>query len=50
MLAILVAFQWARSDERTANRLDRAAQRDGDQDLKNYNERLAKLNARDQEN
>ena len=50
MLAILVAVQWARSDERTANRLDRAAQRDGDKNLKDYNERLAKLNARDNEN
>ncbi|MEN9741566.1 MAG: hypothetical protein RIR66_522 [Actinomycetota bacterium] len=50
MLAILVAVQWARSDERTANRLDRAAQRDGDQELKEYNERLARLNTRDQNN
>ena len=50
MLAILVAVQWARSDERTANRLDRAAQRDGDQNLKDYNERLAKLNALDKNN
>ncbi len=50
MLAILVAVQWARSDERTANRLDRAAQRDGDQERKEYNERLARLNSRDQNN
>ncbi|WP_144205789.1 cytochrome c oxidase assembly protein [Mycobacterium tilburgii] len=41
MLALLV--QWARSDERTARRLDRAAGRDDDADLTAYNAMLAEL-------
>jgi cytochrome c oxidase assembly factor CtaG/putative copper export protein len=41
MLALLV--QWARSDERTARRLDRAADRDDDADLTAYNAMLAEL-------
>lgn len=41
MLALLV--QWARSDERTARRLDRAADRDDDADLAAYNAMLAQL-------
>lgn len=49
ILAIIVAIQWARSDQRLAKRTDRAAQRDGDQELKAYNQRLAKLNQIDQE-
>jgi putative copper resistance protein D len=50
ILAIIVAVQWARSDSRLAARKDRAAQRDGDSELKAYNERLAKLNKFDQQN
>ncbi len=50
ILAIIVAVQWARSDSRLAARKDRAAQRDGDSELKAYNERLAKLNQFDQQN
>lgn len=50
ILAIIVAVQWARSDARLAKRKDRAAQRDGDSELKAYNERLARLNKFDQEN
>jgi putative copper resistance protein D len=41
MLALLV--QWARSDERTARRLDRAADRDDDAELTAYNAMLAEL-------
>ncbi|MEE6178534.1 cytochrome c oxidase assembly protein [Mycobacterium sp. 050134] len=41
MLALLV--QWARSDERTARRLDRAADRDDDAELTAYNAMLADL-------
>jgi cytochrome c oxidase assembly factor CtaG len=41
-LAILVAFLWSRSDERDANRGDRAADRDGDAELTAYNEMLEK--------
>lgn len=41
MLALLV--QWARSDQRTARRLDRAAERDDDAELAAYNAMLAEL-------
>ncbi|AYF97779.1 cytochrome c oxidase assembly protein [Protaetiibacter intestinalis] len=42
ILAIAVAIQWGRSDEREAKRLDRAADRDGDAELAAYNEMLAR--------
>ncbi|OJZ73595.1 copper resistance protein CopD [Mycobacterium paraffinicum] len=45
MLALLV--QWARSDDRTARRLDRAADRDDDAELGAYNAMLAELARRD---
>jgi len=45
MLALLV--QWARSDDRTARRLDRAAERDDDADLTAYNAMLAELARRE---
>jgi cytochrome c oxidase assembly factor CtaG/putative copper export protein len=45
MIALLV--QWSRSDERTARRLDRAAERDEDADLAAYNAMLAELARRD---
>ena len=45
MLALLV--QWARSDDRTARRLDRAAERDDDAELVAYNAMLAELARRD---
>jgi cytochrome c oxidase assembly factor CtaG/putative copper export protein len=45
MLALLV--QWARSDQRTARRLDRAADRDDDADLTAYNAMLAELARRE---
>ncbi len=41
MLALLI--QWARSDRRTAKRLDRAAERDDDAELTAYNAMLAQL-------
>lgn len=41
MLALLI--QWARSDRRTAKRLDRAADRDDDAELVAYNAMLAQL-------
>lgn len=43
ILAIVVAIMWSRSDAKDAKRLDRKADRDGDQDLNDYNEMLQKL-------
>ncbi|WP_067974682.1 cytochrome c oxidase assembly protein [Mycolicibacter icosiumassiliensis] len=45
MIALLV--QWHRSDQRTAKRLDRAADRDDDADLAAYNAMLAEMARRD---
>ncbi|HZQ32307.1 MAG TPA: cytochrome c oxidase assembly protein [Mycobacterium sp.] len=45
MIALLL--QWHRSDQRTAKRLDRAADRDDDADLAAYNAMLAELARRD---
>ena len=45
MLALLV--QWARSDKRTARRLDRAADRDDDAELAAHNAMFAELARRD---
>jgi putative copper resistance protein D len=45
MVALLI--QWRRSDQRTAKRLDRAADRDKDADLAAYNAMLAELARRD---
>jgi putative copper resistance protein D len=45
MLALLV--QWARSDKRTARRLDRAAELDDDAELAAYNAMLAELARRE---
>ncbi|GGX77997.1 membrane protein [Streptomyces minutiscleroticus] len=44
LLALL--FQWYRSEQRQARRKDRAADRDGDRELAEYNAYLASLNAR----
>jgi len=41
---IAIMVQWSRSDDREAKRSDRQAQRDGDAELRAYNERLAGLN------
>jgi putative copper resistance protein D len=45
MIALLV--QWSRSDQRTARRLDRMADRDGEAELAAYNAMLAELARRD---
>ena len=47
VLLVIVAVMWARSDTRLAKQLDRAADRDGDVDLKEYNAALSALNKRD---
>lgn len=47
LMAIIVAVQWSRSDDREQRRLDRNADRTGDAELKAYNEQLAKLAERD---
>ena len=46
-LAITVAIQWSRSDTREQKRVDRNADRTGDAELKEYNERLARMAGRD---
>ena len=46
-VAITLAIQWSRSDERMQRRRDRAADRSGDAELEEYNARLAKLAERD---
>lgn len=47
ILAIVVAIQWSRSDERETRRQDRNADRTGDAELQEYNARLARLAERD---
>ena len=47
MIALVV--QWSRSDERTARRVDRAADRDDDADLAAHNAMFAELARRDHE-
>ena len=47
IVAIVLGFQWATSDERQARRDDRRADLDGDADLRAYNARLARMNAAD---
>ncbi|OJU42560.1 MAG: copper transporter [Microbacterium sp. 69-10] len=47
ILAITVAIQWSRSDDRLQRRSDRAADRDGDAELEEYNARLSKLAEQD---
>ncbi len=46
LIALVVVSQWIKSDERDAKRYDRAADRDGDAELKAYNEMLSKLSHR----
>jgi len=45
-LAIVVAVMWSRSDDRETRRRDRQADRTGDAELNDYNERLAALGKR----
>lgn len=47
ILAMTVAIQWSRSDERAQRRADRQADRSGEAELEAYNARLAELAARD---
>ncbi|MCR2800428.1 cytochrome c oxidase assembly protein [Microbacterium sp. zg-Y818] len=47
VLALVVAIQWSRSDERMQKRRDRQADRTDDAELKEYNEKLARLAERD---
>jgi len=47
VLAVIVAVRWGKSDEREARRRDRQADRDGDAELTEYNEMLARLSERD---
>ncbi len=47
ILAVAVAIQWSRSDDRDQRRRDRHADRTGDAELVAYNERLAALAERD---
>jgi putative copper resistance protein D len=49
LLGMGVALAWVRSDDREARRRDRRADRDGEQELSDYNARLARLAARDHE-
>jgi putative copper resistance protein D len=46
-LAVVVAFLWARSDDRESKRYDRKAERDDDAELRAYNEMLANRARRD---
>jgi len=46
-LLVIAAVLWSRDDTRLAKQLDRAADRDGDADLKAYNAQLGALNHRD---
>lgn len=47
VLAVAVAWQWMRSDDKETRRKDRRAERDGDADLEAYNKALAALAERD---
>ncbi len=47
ILAIALLVVWFGSDRRESRRLDRKADRDGDAELRAYNERLAELHRRD---
>lgn len=46
LVLLALVFQWWRSEERSARRSDRAADRDGDAELVAYNAYLASLDAR----
>ena len=47
LLLVIVAIMWAKDDTRLAKQLDRAADRDGDTELKSYNAQLSALNKSD---
>ncbi|MBX7551025.1 cytochrome c oxidase assembly protein [Streptomyces sp. NPDC004232] len=46
LVLIALLFQWYRSEQRQAKRMDRLADRDGDKELAAYNAYLASLNTR----
>jgi cytochrome c oxidase assembly factor CtaG/putative copper export protein len=48
IVLIVIAVQWARSDERESTRRDRQVDRSGDPEMDAYNAHLARLAARDQ--
>lgn len=48
-LAIAVAIQWSKSDAKEQKRVDRNADRTNDAELNEYNDRLARMAARDSE-
>ncbi|MFJ6015654.1 cytochrome c oxidase assembly protein [Streptomyces sp. NPDC092952] len=48
LVLIALVYQWYHSEQRMAKRSDRAADRDGDQELEAYNAYLASLQARGQ--
>ena len=48
LVLVALVFQWYRSEQRTAKRADRAAERNGDQELNEYNAYLASLQTRGQ--
>jgi putative copper resistance protein D len=45
-LAIIVSWQWFKSDRRDSVRLDRASDRSGSKDLDTYNQMLDRINKR----
>jgi cytochrome c oxidase assembly factor CtaG len=47
LVLIALLFQWYRSEQRQAKRMDRLADRDGDKELAAYNAYLASLNTRE---
>ena len=49
IVLIAIAVQWSRSDDREAKRSDRQADRDGDAELNEYNERFARLAGQDKQ-
>lgn len=48
VLALLVTLSWVKADDHEKRRIDRQADRDGDADLKAYNERLATIAQHDE--
>jgi cytochrome c oxidase assembly factor CtaG len=49
VLTLALTISWFQSDRREMRRLDRQADRDGDAELRRYNERLAAISRRDQQ-
>ena len=47
LIVVALLVGWFRSDSREARRLDRQADRDGDAELRRYNQQLAELSRRD---